>query len=91
MMTSDLPGKIEIYQGIPNHLGRGAFIAGDSYLDGQGHLEIDLTVNDDAGERDIQCHEGDNVEFAGAKWKVTKISGPSMSGRSRIATLSRVE
>lgn len=90
-MTSDLPGKIEIYHGIPDRPKKGTFVAGDSYLDEQGRLELDLTIVDDAGERDVRCHEGDTFEFAGASWKVTEISAPSMGGRARLASLSRVE
>jgi hypothetical protein len=67
------------------------FIGGDSYLDEQGRLEVDLTVEDDVGERDIRHHEGDIFEFAGATWRVAKIFEPSLDGRSRVATLSKVE
>jgi hypothetical protein len=90
-MISDLPDAIELHQGIPDRLGGGAFIGGDSYLDEQGRLEVDLTVGDDVGERDIRHHEGDIFEFAGATWRVAKIFEPSLGGRSRVATLSKIE
>jgi Family of unknown function (DUF6406) len=91
MMTSDLPATIELHQSIPRRLGGGAVIGGSSYLDDQGHLEADLAIKDNAGERDIRCHEGDTFEFAGATWKVTKIFEAYVSGRPRVATLSRIE
>ncbi len=90
-MTSDLPGTIELSQGIPHRPGNRSFIAGYSYLDDKGRLEADLTVNDDDGERDIRCHEGDSIEFAGVTWQVTKIFEPHEGGRPRVATLSRIE
>ncbi|MCO6003383.1 hypothetical protein NE236_00125 [Actinoallomurus purpureus] len=88
-MTDYLPGTIDLYGGIPRRLGGGEFIAGDSYLDDQDRLEVSLTVDDDAGERDIKCHEGDVFDFAGATWRVTTIFEVSMSARRRIATLSK--
>jgi hypothetical protein len=91
MMTSDLPDTIELHEGIPDHLGGEAVLGGYSYIDDQGRLEVDLTINDNAGERGIQCHEGDNFEFAGATWQVTKIFESYEGGRPRVATLSRVE
>jgi hypothetical protein len=91
MMTSDLPDTIELHEGIPDHLGGGAALGGYSYLDDQGRLKVDMTVNDNAGERDIQCHEGDSFEFAGATWQVTKIFETYTDGRPHVATLSRVE
>lgn len=90
-MANDLPDMIELYESIPNPLGSGAFIAGDSYLDDQGRLEVRLAIDDDAGERDIRHHEGDTFEFAGATWRVTKIFEPMAAGRSSVATLSRIE
>jgi Family of unknown function (DUF6406) len=90
-MTSDLPGTIEIYRSIPRRLGGGAFIAGDSYLDDQGRVDVRLMINDDAGERDTQCHEGDTFEFAGATWQVTKAFDPDLATRSHVATLSLIK
>jgi hypothetical protein len=90
-MTSDLPGTIELHQGIPRRLGGGEFIGGSSYLDDQGRLEVDRTLDDQAGERDIQCHEGDTFEFAGATWRVTTVFEAYVGGRPRVATLSKLE
>jgi hypothetical protein len=82
---------LEIYLTIPDRLGRGTVIGGNSYLDDQGRLEVRLAIKDAAGERDIRCHEGDTFEFAGATWQVTRVFEPTLSGRSRVATLSKVE
>ena len=90
-MTSDLPGAIDLYGGIPDRPRVGVVVAGDSYLDDQGRLEVRLAIKDDAGERDVQCHEGDIFEFAGTTWRVTRIFEPYMGGRSRIATISQIE
>jgi Family of unknown function (DUF6406) len=88
MMTSDL---LEIYESIPSRLGGKVVIGGDSYLDDQGRLEVRLAISDDAGERYIRRHEGDTFELAGATWRVAKVFEQSLSGRSRVATISKVE
>ncbi|MGI5232696.1 DUF6406 domain-containing protein [Actinoallomurus iriomotensis] len=90
-MTDHLPDTIELRETVPDRLGRGVVIGGDTYVDDEGRLEIRLAIKDDAGERSIRRHEGDVFEFAGADWRVARISGPAMGGRSHIATLSRVE
>jgi hypothetical protein len=91
MMTSDLPDTIELYRGIPDPFGGGAVIGGSSYGDDQGRLEVRLAIKDGAGERSIRCHEGDTFEFAGATWRVTEVFHASVGGRSRVATISKVE
>jgi Family of unknown function (DUF6406) len=91
MMTSNLQETIEIYESIPSRLGSQVVIGGDSYLDDQGRLEVRLAISDDAGERYIRRHEGDVFELAGATWRVAKVFGQSSSGRSRVATISKVE
>jgi hypothetical protein len=89
-MTSDLRETIEIYESIPSRPGGGVVIGGDSYRDDQGRLEVRLAISDDAGERYVRHHEGDIFQFAGADWQVTKVFEQSPSGRSRVATLSKV-
>jgi hypothetical protein len=91
MMTSDLQETIEIYESIPSRLGGKVVISGDSYLDDQNRLEVRLAISDDAGERYIRRHEGDTFELADATWRVTKVFEQSLSGRSRVATISKVE
>jgi Family of unknown function (DUF6406) len=90
-MTSDPRETIEIYESIPSRIGGEVVIGGDSYLDDHGRLEVRLAISDDAGERYIRCHEGDTFELAGATWRATKVSEQSSSGRSHVATISKVE
>jgi hypothetical protein len=90
-MTSDSRETIEIYESIPSRLGGKVVIGGDSYLDDEGRPEVRLAISDGAGERYIRRHEGDVFEFADATWQVMKVFEQSSSGRSRVATLSKVE
>jgi hypothetical protein len=90
-MTSDLPGTIELHQSIPHPLGGGAVIGGSSYLDDRAAWRSVWPSRNDAGEHGIRRHEGDTFEFAGATWRVTKVFEPSLGGRSRVTTLSKVE
>ena len=90
-MADYFPSTIELHGGILERPGGGKYIAADSYLDDQDRLVLKLALKDDAGERRIQCHEGDTFEFAGSIWKVAKIFGEYMDGRRHLATILRVE
>lgn len=65
-------------------------VAGGSWIDEQGRWVLGLGLSERSGSRDIDLLEGDEFEFAGATWKVTKVYEPTTATRGAVAELVRV-